>query len=259
MATAISRAVNHWPDSKCARAFWSQHEVPAFRQLLDDTRTWLDVRAGDRWLDLGCGCGMLSRAVWEKSGGTVAEVIGLDCAAKNQRAYQRLRATVQPPASIDRLRFVCADFSTGLASWPSNQFHGVVSGLAIQYAESWSEESGRWTTAAYDRLLADVCRVLRPGGTFVFSVNVPEPSWFRAALHSLPVIFRTPRPVRFLKRSLRMLLYGRWLKQEARNGRFHYLPAETIRTKLTAAGFGRIEHRESFVGQAYLFRANKPN
>lgn len=258
MATATSRAVNYWPDSKCARAFWSQHEVPAFRQLLADTKNWLEVRAGDRWLDLGCGCGMLSRALWEKSGGTIGEIIGLDCAAKNERAYERLRTSVRPPATVDRLRFVCGDFSSGLASWPANHFEGVVSGLAIQYAESWSSELGCWTTAAYDRLLADVCRLLQPGGAFVFSVNVPEPSWARAAIHSLPTILRTPRPVRFLKRSLRMLRYGRWLKQEARRGRFHYLPASAILTKLTAAGFVRIQHCESFIGQAYLFRAYKP-
>jgi len=55
-----------------------------------------------------------------------------------------------------------------------------------------------------------------------------------------------------------MLRYGSWLKREARRGRFHYLPATTIREKLTAAGFVAIEHRVTFAGQAYLFRCVRP-
>jgi hypothetical protein len=48
------------------------------------------------------------------------------------------------------------------------------------------------------------------------------------------------------------------LKKEARKGRFHYLTADVIAAKLSAAGFGQIEHRLSYVGQAYIFRCRKP-
>jgi len=258
MATAISPTINYWPDARCARAFWGQHEAPAYKQLLADTSAWLDPRPGQRWLDMGCGCGQLSQAIWEKSGGTVGEVIGLDCAAENDRAFQRLRSALNPPAPVDRLHFHCGDFSEGLLAWPTGSLDGVVSGLAIQYAQSYSAELRRWTTAAYDHLLGEVCRVLRPRGVFVFSVNVPEPAWARVAWRSFQGVFTNPRPARFLKRALRMLRYGRWLKQEARRGRFHYLPLETIVAKLSAAGFVRVEHRTSFVGQAYILRCYKP-
>ena len=77
-----------------------------------------------------------------------------------------------------------------------------MSGLALQYAESYSVALRRWTTDAYDRLLIEVYRVLRPGGHFVFSVNVPEPAWAKVAFCSLQGVVRGPRPVRFLKRLL---------------------------------------------------------
>ena len=64
MAT-IPAAVNHWPQSSCAKAFWSQHEAPAYQQLLADTAAWLDPQPGEHWLDLGCGCGQLSQALWK--------------------------------------------------------------------------------------------------------------------------------------------------------------------------------------------------
>ncbi len=262
-------AINHWPESSCARAFWGQQEIPPYRRLLADTVAWLDPQPGEHWLDLGCGCGQLTQALWDKSGGTLQSIVGLDCAAVNQRAFHKLRAALQPPplcispqdwGEIQRgevIRFITADFSAGLPDCENEQFDGVVSGLAIQYAESYSEKSGCWTTEAYDRLLAEICRVLRGGGRFVFSVNVPMPAWGKVALHALPGIWHARRPARYLKNSLRMLRYGAWLTREARSGRFHYLPLPVIVEKLTATGFLAIAHRLTYAGQAYLIRCQK--
>ena len=255
---AISHSRNYWPDSKCAKAFWQQHHLPSYQELLDDTVAWLEPHAGEHWLDLGCGCGQLSQALWQRSRGQVAEVIGLDCAAANAKAYERLREKLNPSPSETQVRFVAADLSHGLASWPKNGFDGVVSGLAIQYAESFSAESGCWTTAAYDQVLHDIFTLLRPGGRLVFSVNVPEPSWGWVAWKSLSSIFRTRRFFKSLKDSWRLYSYGGWLKREARRGRFHYLPIAVILAKLAQAGFVRLEHRLSYAKQAYVIRAWKP-
>jgi SAM-dependent methyltransferase len=256
MSTRLA-SVNYWPNSATARAFWGQQELPPYRRLLADTTAWLDPRPGERWLDLGCGCGMLSQALWTKSAGLVGEVVGMDCAGENDKAFAKLRATLRPTPAPDQLHFRHADFSNGLSVWPTGHFAGVVSGLAIQYAESYSAENACWTTAAYDHLLAEVHRVLRPGGRFVFSVNVPEPAWGKIALRSLKGVFQARRPARYLQKAWRMMRYGSWLKREARRGRFHYLPLDAIVTKLTAAGFGAIEHRLTYAGQAFLLRCRK--
>jgi hypothetical protein len=94
----------------------------------------------------------------------------------------------------------------------------------------------------------------------VFSVNVPEPSWGRVALAGITGLLRAPRVSRFVKNSLRMWRYGKWLSREAKLGRFHYFPVEEIVRRLTAAGFSNIEHRLSYAGQAYVLRcqANEP-
>src|SRR5215467_892807 len=120
---------NYWPDTKCARAFWSQRELPPYRKLLADTTAWLDPKAGERWLDLGCGSGQLTRAVWETSSGAVAEVVALDCAAKNERSIARVRRKVQPAPVPTQMRFVHGDFSHGLDRWEDGHFDGAVSGL----------------------------------------------------------------------------------------------------------------------------------
>ena len=250
--------LNHWPDARCAKAFWGQRELPPYKRLLADTAAWLDPRPGERWLDLGCGGGQLTRALWQRSGGTLAEVLALDCAAANEQAIARLCRKLAPPPAAGQVRFLHADFAGGLAACPDASFDGAVSGLALQYAESWSDERGCWTRDAYDRALAEVRRALRPGGRFVFSVNVPEPAWGKIALYAVHGFFRYRQPGRYLKNAWRMLRYGSWLKREARRGRFHYLPLCALRDKLAAAGFTRIEHRLSFAGQAYVFRCRVP-
>jgi SAM-dependent methyltransferase len=251
-------AINHWPDARCAKAFWTQYELPPYKKLLADTAAWIDPGAGERWLDLGCGGGQLTRTIWEKSEGAVAEVVALDCAAANATAIAKLRAHIQPVAPSDRVRFLHADFSDGLAACGDGTFDGVTSGLAIQYAESFSPSDGRWNSHAYDHLLHEVLRVLRPGGRFVFSVNVPEPAWVKIALYGVPGFFTSRKPLRYFKNAVRMLRYGSWLKREARRGRFHYLPADAIADKLTAAGFVAVQTRLSFARQAYVVRCVRP-
>jgi SAM-dependent methyltransferase len=250
-------AINHWPDTKCAKAFWGQQDLPPYRQLLADTVDWADPQPGESWLDLGCGGGGLTKALWERSEGQIAEVLGLDVAAVNEQAYARLRQTLKPPPG-DRVRFWTHDFSAGLGILDDESFDCAISGLSISYAESFDEATGTWTTEAYDRLLAEVWRVLRPGGRFVFSVNVPNPAWGKVAWKSLAGARAAGRPLKYLKKAWRMLRYGAWLKKEARTGRFHYLTADVITAKLTAAGFTAAEHRLSYVGQAFVFRCRKP-
>lgn len=250
-------ARNLWPDESCAKAFWYQHEAGPYRRLLEDTLDWCAPAPGERWLDLGCGGGRLTRGLWERSGGTLAGVVGVDCAPANAAAYAKLRRRLAPPPG-DRVGFVCHDFSGGLGPFPAGAFDHAVSGLSVSYAESYSEADGRWTEAGYDRVLAEARRVVRPGGRFVFSVNVPDPRWWLVGLLSAGSIVRTGRPVRFLLRAARMMRYGGWLKREARAGRFHYLPAAAVARKLAAAGFVGVEHRVSYAGQAFVFRAVAP-
>jgi ubiquinone/menaquinone biosynthesis C-methylase UbiE len=249
--------LNQWADTKCAKAFWSQQECGPYQRLLADTLDWCDPGPGQRWLDLGCGSGPLTRGLWERSGGTVEEIVGVDCAAVNQEAYARLATELRPSPS-GRIRFLCHDFSAGLSPFKPIDFDRVVSGLSISYAASYDEAAGRWTDTAYTHALAEVFRLLRPGGRFVFSVNVPEPRWWVVALLSTPDIFRRQRRLQFLKRGWRMMRYGAWLKREARTGHFHYLTAAEVAAKLAAIGFTRVEHRTSYAGQAFVFRADKP-
>src|SRR5262249_59692370 len=134
------------------------------------------------------------------------------------------RARRAAELGTDRVEFRQGDLSQGLPGFETGSLDGVVSGLAIQYAEHYCEQTGHWTRQAYDRLLSEVHRVLRPGGAFVFSVNVPRPEWLKLSLSGVIAAFRSGKPARYVKNAWRMLRYGAWLKREANRGRFHYLP-----------------------------------
>jgi SAM-dependent methyltransferase len=252
----MTTTINYWHDARCAKAFWNQHELPPYQELLRDTSAWLEPCIGQRWLDLGCGSGQLSRVLWEKSHGKVETVIGVDLAAVNEQAYARMRAVLAPAPTPRCLRFVSADFGRGFPDWQGAQFDGVVSGLSLQYAESYGDNEN-WTQEAYDHVLAEVHRLLKPAGTFVFSVNVPNPAWSVVTMRSLGGVWSTPKPLRYLRKAWRMWTYGNWLKRESRRGRFHYLPIEAVCAKLQRLGFGVIEHRLSYANQAYVIRCRK--
>jgi ubiquinone/menaquinone biosynthesis C-methylase UbiE len=248
---------NHWPDDRCAKAFWDQHKALPYQQLLQDTAARVDPRPGERWLDLGCGSGQLTRVLWEKSGGGLGQIVSMDCAAANEDAIARLRSRYQPPVDAERIRFAVGNFSDGLPQFNSAHFDGIVSGLAISYAEYRDPTTGRFTDHAYNRLLEEMFRVLRPGGRLVFSVNVPDPAFGKIFWKSLRGAFRITKPAKTLINALRMMRYGGWLKREAARGRFHYLPLPEIERRLRHVGFAEVDGGLSYAGQAYVIRAGK--
>src|SRR5262245_51664135 len=103
--TSPTPDVNYWPDRRCPRAFRDQRELPPYRKLLADTVAWLDPAPGERWLDLGCGYGQLTRSLWEKSNGSLAGIVALDCADVNADAIAQLRRHAHPPAGEHQICF----------------------------------------------------------------------------------------------------------------------------------------------------------
>jgi SAM-dependent methyltransferase len=250
--------VNYWFDDRCARAFWDQHRALPYRELLQHTADWLEPRPGECWLDLGCGGGQLTKALWRRSGGRLARVVAVDCAAAHAAAIAELGRRLRPAPRAGQIEFRRGDLSAGLPGLADAGFDGAVAGLSLCYAEHRDPATGRYTDAAFDRLFAELHRVLKPGGRLVFSTVVPQPRWWRIVWRSLRPSLKLSRPLRTLVNTARMLRYGRWLNRQARRGRFHYRPLPDLLARLERAGFAAVRHRLSYAGQAYLIRADKP-
>ncbi|HMP03435.1 MAG TPA: class I SAM-dependent methyltransferase [Gemmatales bacterium] len=245
---------NYWLTDECAEAFWDQHKARPYQQLLADTLAWAAPKAGERWLDLGCGGGYLTAGLWRASQGQVSQIVAQDCAEANALALARRIRRMSPAPRIGQITFQVGNFSQGLPELPDASFDGIVSGLAMSYAES-RDATGRYTDAAYNQLFRECVRVLRPTGRLVFSVNVPNPRFWRIVWKSLGSGFKLRHPKRTLGNVWRMQRYGKWLKQEAARGRFHFLPLDQITRRLAAAGFASWRSRLSYADQAYLIEA----
>lgn len=248
---------NYWLDRECAQAFWDQRLALPYQELLQDTARWLSIRPGERWLDLGCGCGQLTALLWQQSGGRIGEIVAMDCNAVNEEAIAKLRRKLAAAGKTPPLRFLAGNFSAGLPQFADGTFDGIVSGLAISYAESCDPQTGCYTDGAYNHLLAEMFRILKPGGRMVFSVNVPNVRFWPIFWKSLRLAFRISKPAKTLLNSLRMLAYGRWLQREARRGRFHYFPIAEIENRLRLVGFAEFRFCNSYAGQAYVIAASK--
>jgi SAM-dependent methyltransferase len=111
------------------------------RRIAEVFVPWLDAPAGRRWLDVGCGTGVLTAVVLAVA--DPAEVIGVDTS-------EDFLATAGAQITDSRLAFQVGDARS--LPLPDNRFESVVSGLALNFVPDTS------------RAVAEIARVAAPGG-----------------------------------------------------------------------------------------------
>jgi SAM-dependent methyltransferase len=119
---------------------WSRRVAEVFLE-------WLEVPAGQTWLDVGCGTGALSATILQRT--QPARVVGLD---SSDGFLAHARRQVDAP---------CAVFQSGNAQalpFGDGDFDAAVSGLVLNFVPD------------PDRIVAEMRRVVRRGGTVALYV-----------------------------------------------------------------------------------------
>lgn len=209
--------------SRLARRMRLAHDILRVHYMMPATALWrlfevevvLDrMRANGRGLDVGCGDGRLAEVYL--SGTKSVEWIGLELDARD--------------AELARQRGVYSQVHHESATRVSERSGS----FDIVFANSVLEHMPR-----LDEVLSEVSRVLKPNGTFAFTVPAPE---MRALLP------RT-RLLRALGMHRRAERYG--LAVDARVAHVNYLSAEQWEQKLAAVGL-RVTTRTRFVSKRTL-------
>ena len=119
---------------------------------LNDLISYLEIKTGDKVLDLGCGAGGISEYISDETG---AHVTGLDYAASAIDV-----ATDRTESKRDRLTYVQGDMNA--LEFPKHSFDKVISLDTIYWV------------ADIDKALASIVRLVKPGGMLgIFVANTP--------------------------------------------------------------------------------------
>ena len=144
-----------WDEKAC---FWDERigDGNDFQRLLigPATERLLEVRPGQRILDIACGNGVVARRLAELG----ARVVAIDFSAAFLDAA-RTRAT----AHADQIEYLLVDATSQdqLLALGERRFDGAVCNMALM------------DIATIDPLLQALSRLLKPTGRFVFSVTHP--------------------------------------------------------------------------------------
>ncbi|TLD23918.1 hypothetical protein PspLS_06666 [Pyricularia sp. CBS 133598] len=147
--------------------FQNYAQLPRMQQGLAGASEWpqfyrmLPPVAGRRVLDLGCGDGILS--LWAASEGA-AQVNAYDISVNMlQRAHENAEALFAGESHRNKKPPVFArmDLEDVNLEMPDGSVDVCVSGLALHYVSN------------FDALLRRVFRAMKPGGSFVFSIEHP--------------------------------------------------------------------------------------
>lgn len=247
---------NLWTGKLVSFAYRYQGEAKPFKDMMAVFARMIDGSRHDCMMDVGCGGGRILRLIFEDLGFRPNYAVALDV---SESALKYAQKSIEP-ISNGTVEYFQRDISHPdcFNFCSPAKFDLITAGLSIQYAEDWNEERGAWTTRAYERVLNEIYRLLKPGGKFVFSVNTPNPDFSVIAEESKKEIFaKWWRAPFLLGVALIMVLQGKKLTRNANEGRFHYLPIEQVAAFLRQAGFGDIRHELTYAGLAWVVSCRK--
>ncbi|MGI9271078.1 MAG: class I SAM-dependent methyltransferase [Woeseiaceae bacterium] len=146
---------SHAHSQLCERVFGKDltQDGQADMNSLNDLVSYLDIREGDRVLDLGCGAGGISEYLSDATG---AHVTGLDYAATAIET-----AGKRTVGKEDRLAYVQGDMNA--LEFPNHSFDKIVSIDTIYWV------------ADIDEALDAISKLVEPGGRMgIFIANTPQ-------------------------------------------------------------------------------------
>jgi ubiquinone/menaquinone biosynthesis C-methylase UbiE len=112
---------------------------------------WLDVPSGSRWLDVGCGTGILSQTILDVASPQI--VLGIDC---SEKYIEFARTKIVDPHVSFRLG------DAQLLSVESSAYYAAVSGLVLNFVPQPSQ------------VVSEMVRAVRIGGMLLHMFGIMQ-------------------------------------------------------------------------------------
>lgn len=223
-----------------------------YKKLLQSISRYINIKEDDVWLDVGCGAGSLIQLLWQKSKGLIKMIIAFDFSPTMILHTKRRLAKLKPLIPSDKLKLLQLDLSSKLP-FEDEQFNGIVSNLVITYINKHEHHLGK---DALIGILRELYRVLKPGGTLVWSTPKKGVNFLYVFLGSIFNILNPFHAERLYYGPL-ILRHARYIEKKAKLGLYNFLSKTEIIEILEQIEYNNIDINTSFAGQALVIKSQK--
>lgn len=233
------------------RRFWEEYgsfyryleRADAYQELIHDFGEMLPEHISGRWVDLGSGSGTVIELLLHRARGDAA----ITASDHNETMLAELRRRFPTGVTIAHVDLVAR------LPFPDASLDGVTANLVLPYVV---HHEGAFGNLALERLLRDIRRILKPGGTLIWSAPKENVKFIAVFIASLPSILRGDQRENLLfgPKILRQALR---IQTKGRRGIYHFLERKELIALSERIGFRELRIDRSMAGQVYILRATK--
>jgi len=215
----------------------------------------LEPKENEKWLDVGCGPLRVSELIWKKSDGKVGSIEAIDIILKP--AQDKLtKLTKQGIYLPIRARYASI---TDSLPYPDNYFDGIGANLVLPYVVDFVGQKGR---DAFEGVLREMFRVLKPGGHMVWTTPVHGVKFFLVFVASLPDMLNiyeyiAHKDITRIQQGTRILKHALAIQNKGKSGIYTFLQKNELQALLRKIGFTAFAWERTFAQQTWVNRVYK--
>jgi ubiquinone/menaquinone biosynthesis C-methylase UbiE len=227
--------------------------LPLYKEELKAFEEFIDPKAGERWLDIGCGALPITELILRKSKGDV-EIWAGDLFLSP--AKKRLKEIGNPPIKLKYLDL------TRKLPFPDKFFDGITAGKVLPYIPEFEGKRGK---DALKGIFQEMLRILKPGGILIWSGAVKGMSRWMGVLIGLRYTGYVLNPYNWIKTRnilpfsiIRIIKFFKPMEEKGRNGIYPFLSQKEYEDLLILIGFKNPEWKITFGKQILVNKVKKP-
>jgi len=168
-----------YPPACWGDVYFNLEKAHPYTNLANRMRGLIEPRAGETWLDVGCGPLRISELIHEKSKGTIKQIEAVDVVLKpaREKLAKFLKSGICLPVNLKYASI------TDSLPYEDNFFDGIGVNLVLPYVTDFRGNGGK---EALEGVLSEIFRVLRPGGHMVWSTPKSRVNFMWVFIASVP-------------------------------------------------------------------------